>query len=29
MQWNAAQADRLAAEFEDMSIFNEFTDGIV
>jgi len=27
--WNAAQADNLAAELEDMAIFNEFTDGIV
>ncbi|KIW32088.1 uncharacterized protein PV07_03660 [Cladophialophora immunda] len=27
--WNAAQADSLAAEFEDLSLFNEFTDGIV
>ncbi|EXJ68129.1 uncharacterized protein A1O5_08744 [Cladophialophora psammophila CBS 110553] len=27
--WNAAQADQLATEFEDLSLFNEFTDGIV
>ncbi|RMZ87166.1 hypothetical protein DV736_g5613, partial [Chaetothyriales sp. CBS 134916] len=27
--WSAAQADTLAAEFEDLSLFNEFTAGIV
>jgi len=27
--WNAAQADSLAIEFEDMSLFTDFTDGIV
>ncbi|RMZ87801.1 hypothetical protein DV736_g4960, partial [Chaetothyriales sp. CBS 134916] len=27
--WSAAQADTLAAEFEDLSLFNEFTANIV